>query len=364
LWPAAAEFGPSARRSALLGHIDHLCGRGSVVEAHLLEAWQAHDPDIEPLVGAAAATSLAHYLCTLRRDEEAVTWGERAVAASAGDPALGLQALTVVALSLTLAGRGEEGLARLPSLPAVPAEAPLELTDGLIMRGMCRLFTDDAAGAVADLSVGLSRLRAGVSVRYPGYCMAYLAEAEYRLGAWDDALLHAGLAVSLAQDTDWTWALAYAHAYAAVVPIARGDWELAAAHVEAARVAASGAGTAVRAAAWASAELATARGDLEGVLSASTVRALGRQEAFGLPGSADWRPLEVDALIALGRLADAEEALAELDAVVPARGLRSASMTAARLRGNQACARGDMTGAGEAFAVAWQRAEGRKRPVR
>ena len=33
--------------------------RGPVVEAHLLEAWQAHDPDAEPQVGAAAATSLS-----------------------------------------------------------------------------------------------------------------------------------------------------------------------------------------------------------------------------------------------------------------------------------------------------------------
>src|ERR1700722_17319692 len=98
LWPAAARFGPSARRSGLLGHLDILSGRGSVVEAHLLEAWQAHDPDTEPLVGAAAATSLAAYLCTVRRVAEALSWGERAVAASAGDPAARLRALTVVAV--------------------------------------------------------------------------------------------------------------------------------------------------------------------------------------------------------------------------------------------------------------------------
>jgi DNA-binding CsgD family transcriptional regulator len=363
LWPAAAQLEPSARRSALLGHLDLLGGGGSIVEAHLLEAWQAHNPDTEPLVGAAAATSLAHYLCTRRRVEEAITWSERAVAASAGDPAVRLQALTMMALSLTLAGRGEEGLARLAGLPAVAAEVPLELTDGLIMRGMCRLFTDDATGAVSDLSVSLARLRGGVSVHFPGYCMACLAEAEYRLGAWDDALLHAELAVSLAHDTDRTWALAYAHAYAAVVPVARGDWQLAGAHVEASRAAAVGAGTAVRAAAWAGAELATARGDLEAVLSAtSAVRALGRLAAFGLPGWTDWRPLEVDALIGLGRLDDAEAALEEMDAAIPAPGRGSASMTAARLRGNLAVARGDLAGAGESFAVALQLAKGLSLP--
>jgi len=105
----------------LQGHLDLLCARGAVVEAHLLEAWQAHNPDTEPLVGADAATSLASYLCTVRRLEEALAWGERAVAASAGDPAARLQALNVVALSLTLAGRAPEGLARLSELPAAAA---------------------------------------------------------------------------------------------------------------------------------------------------------------------------------------------------------------------------------------------------
>ena len=362
LWPQVAQLGPSARRSALLGHLDLLCARGSVVEAHLLEAWQAHNPDTEPLVGAAAATSLAAYLCTLRRVEEALMWGERAVAASAGDPAARLQALIVVALSLTLAGRGPEGLARLGELPPVAAEVPLELTDGLVMRGMCRLFTDDLTGALGDLSVGMTRLRAGVSSHDPGHCLVYLSDAEYRLGAWDDALIHSALAVSLAHDADRTWDLAFVHGYAALVPAARGDWQLADAHVEASQAAARafGTGTGVTTAAMAGAELALARGDLEGVLSATAAaRALGRAEVAGV---ADWRPLEAEALIGLGHADDAGAALEELDAAIPACGLASASMTAARLRGDLAVLRGDLAGAEESFAAAWQLARGLSLP--
>src|SRR6202034_3792979 len=93
LWPQVARLGPSARRSALRGRLDLLCGRGAVVEAHLLEAWQAHNPDTEPLVGAAAATSLSAYLSTAGRMEEAITWGERAVQASGEDLSVRLQAL-------------------------------------------------------------------------------------------------------------------------------------------------------------------------------------------------------------------------------------------------------------------------------
>jgi DNA-binding CsgD family transcriptional regulator/tetratricopeptide (TPR) repeat protein len=359
LWPAVAQLGPSARRSALLGQLDLFCGRGPVTEAHLIEAWQAHNPDIEPLVGAAAATSLSAYLSTIGRFEEAITWGERAVAASAGDPAARLQALGPIALTLTLAGRGPEGLARLDVLPAVPVEVPLEHTGALVIRGRCRLITDDPAGAMSDLSVCVARLRAGVSLRYPGQCLVFLADAEHRVGAWDDALIHAGLAVSLAQDNGRTWALAFAHAHAAIVPAARGDWQLAAAHVEASWAAASGAGIPVTYAAWAAAELAQAQGDPQAVLSAiSVVHALGRDEIFGLPGWADWRPLEIDALIGLRRQDQAVAALAEFDAAIPAFGLASASMTAARLRGNLAVLRDDLAGAGESFAAAWQLAEG------
>ena len=262
LWPQVAQLGPSARRSALLGHLDLLCGRGPVVEAHLLEAWQAHNPDTEPLVGAAAATSLAAYLCTLRRVEEAICLGRAGRRrqrrgpgrAPAGPDHGGLEP--------------DPGRAR-PRRPGpagraarAAAEVPLELTDGLVMRGMCRLFTDDMTGAMGDLSVGVARLRAGVSSRDPGHCLVYLSDAEYRLGAWDDALIHSELAVSLAHDSDRTWDSAFVHGYAALVPAARGDWQLAGAHVEASRAAARafGTGTGVTTAAMAGAELALARG--------------------------------------------------------------------------------------------------------
>jgi DNA-binding CsgD family transcriptional regulator len=364
LWPQAAQFGASARRSALLGHLDLLCARGSVVEAHLLEAWQAHDPATEPLVGADAATWLAAYLCTVRRVEEALSWSERAVAASAGDPAARLQALIMTAQSLTLAGRGPEGLARLGGLPAAAAEVPLAATDGLVARGICRLFTDDMTGAMADLSEGAARQRAGVSSHDPGMALVYLSDAEYRLGAWDDALMHSALAVSLAHDADRTWDFALVHGFAARVPAARGDWQLAGAHVEASRAAGRAFGIGTTTAAMAGAVLALARGDLEGVLSATApARALGG--ALGgaeVPSVADWRPLEAEALIGLGRVDDAGAALAELDAAIPAFGLPSASMTAARLHGNLAVLRGDLAGAEESFAAAWQLARGLSLP--
>ena len=105
------------------------------------------------------------------RIPEAIEWGERAAAAGAVPAAVRHQALGVLAIALFAAGRGPEGLARLAFLPAAPAEVPREDTDTLALRGMARVWAEDLAGAVADLSTAAARLRAGVPLRTASHCL-------------------------------------------------------------------------------------------------------------------------------------------------------------------------------------------------
>jgi len=63
----------------------------------------------------------------------------------------------------------------------------------------------------------------------------------------------------------------------------------------------------------------------------------------------NWRAIEADALIGLGRLDDAETALSEFEDAIPAAGLASAALALARCRGNLAVARGSATRAEAAF---------------
>ena len=243
---------------------------------------------------------------------------------------------------------------------------PREDTDTLVLRGMARVLAEDLAGAIADLSAAAARLRAGVPLRNASQCLSYLAGAEYRLGSWDDALVHAELAVSLAQDADRVWDLSLVHSVAAVVRALRGDWEVASAHVRMATEAAQAIGTAaaITAAAIARAFLAMARGDLEGVAdAAAAVRAAGRVQFVSLLGRYDWRSLEIDALIGLSRLDQAETALVELEAVLSPAGPPSAVVAAARLRGDLAAAAGHQGAAAEAFETAWRRARGLRAPL-
>ena len=178
-------------------------------------------------------------------------------------------------------------------------------------------------------------------------------------------MVHAELAVSLAHDADRVLDLGLVHGVAALVPAARGDWELAGAHVRMATEAAQafGAPVAIIAAATARAFLATARGDLEGVTdAAAAVRATGIAE-YGLISRDDWRSLEIAALIGQGRLGQAETALTELEAALSPAGPPAALVAAARLRGDLAVAAGHQAAAAEAFQTAWRRAQGLRVPL-
>lgn len=363
--PRAAAAALASRRSAVLGQLDLLAARPASAEALFADAWQAHDPALEPQTGAQAATGLLACSLISGRLREAVTWGERAVGAAGADLAHRQHALCALALALAYGQRGRDGLGRLDSGPACGAEVPLSQTDVLVARGMVRVILEDLEAAVADLSAAAGRLRSGAPVRHACLCLGYLAEAEYRLGSWDDASRHAAQAVTLARQSGRAADFSFVHGFAALVPAGRGDWDIATAHVDAAGAAARTAGSGMGIAAWAAARasLAAARGDHAEVLrAADAVRRTGRACAFGNLGVHDWRPLEVDALTALGRLDDAGTVLAEIEASVSASSPASARITAARLHGTLAAAAGDPARSAMAFEEAWEFARGIDRP--
>jgi DNA-binding SARP family transcriptional activator len=333
---------PCARRSWLLGTLDFFTGQVAAAEARLTDAWRTHEPDRDAGVGCAAATRLTMLCVFAGRIGEAVEWGERAVA-SAPTTAAHRTALGMLAVSLCFAGRMDKAVSRLAVFDDAAADVALEETDALVLRGIVRSLADDMPGAAADLSFAAGRLRAGVPLRSASWCLLAMASAEYRSGAWDDAVLNAEMAVSLASDADRIWELGFAHGLAAVVPAHRGEWDTAAAHVRLAQEAAQVAGHtgAVAAASAAQEYLAMSQGDLEGVLvAAAATRASVNSPFYSLAAGYDWRLLELEALIRLGRLSRAETVLAELEANLSLYGPRSARAAVARLRAELALAAG------------------------
>lgn len=333
----------SARRAALAGLLGVYTGLPSA-EDRLLTAWQEHDPDSEREIGARAATSLTNWMVISGRSEEALRWGDRAVERAGSDSALRSMAQTAQAYAFASAGRSTEGLEVLAFLADSGNEVPVSETDALIMRGMLKLYLDDLTGAISDLGIAAARLRNGLPATYPGPCLSHLSDAHFRHGDWDSAVTHAQLATSLAQDADRPLDLARAHARAAQVLSFQGLWSGAQEHVRAARMAAERfpRTLTLAQAATAGASFASARDDLSGVLSAiEPMRAPGLISVGGLPGIFNWRALEADALIGLGRLGEAQSALDEFEAAIPPGGLASAGLALARCRGNLAVAIGD-----------------------
>ncbi len=342
----------SARRDALLGLLGVYTGSPNT-EERLVAAWSAHNPDSEPSIGARAATSLANWMVISGRPEEGVIWAERAVAGTVPDSALWAMAKTAHAYSLGKAGQVAEGLTVLDFLPPSANDVPRTEIDALIMRGMLKVYIDDLSAAIADLGAAAARLRSGVPATYPVPCLSHLSEAYFRRGDWDSALTYARLATSLAQDADRPLDLARAHARSAQVLAGRGQWTAAAERVAAVRQATARFPVvlAVATCAVAGVALASARGDLVGILAATEpVRASNRLGVGGLPGVFNWRSSEIDALIGLGRLGEAEVALRQFEQAMPEPNPQSASLALARCQGNLAAATGDPSGADAAFA--------------
>lgn len=365
LCSVVAKLDPTARRANLMGFLDLLNGKGIAAVSHLRQAWDMHDPLTEPLVGADAATQLALCYCMAGSLTQGIEWSQRAIRASGDDDPSGRHGRFVMALALAVSGRGPEGLGQFAFLPALANEVPVSLTEALSVRGQCKLMAGDTPGALEDLSAVLGRQRAGVPNRYAVQCLAFLAGAEYRLGHWDAASVHAEMAVTLAHDTECAWDYGFVHAYAALVPAARGNFGVAQAHVEESRAAAEGFGleAALAATVMAEASLASARGDLTGVVRTTKgLRAVGHTEALGFCGWYNWRTLEADALIGLGLLDDAQVAIDELESSPGVSALASAHLSLGLLRGRLAGARGDLAGAEGAFADAWSIAHGLTAP--
>lgn len=338
-----------AVRGYALGHLAMVRGQVEEARAHLVTAWErAGTP--ESGLAARAAQQLAMLCLVSAEGRQATRWAERARNSPGYRFSIDYNRYTLLT-GLGISGQIDAALAATTDLPS-PSAASIAELDALLGRGVLRLCSDDLAGGLADLS-GAVAACAERSVPYRMLSMAMLGQAEYRAGRWDDAGLHTETAASVADDADQRWLSPVCHALAALVPAARGDWEPAEAHVEAAL---AGRSTSVEAVASlahvcsAAAHLAAARGD-----HARTVEALEPLVAVKVhdvvyePGVVQWLDLLIDALVALGEMERAETQLAGMERLAGRRGRSSALAAAARCRGGLHAARHENDLADAAF---------------
>ncbi len=256
-------FRTTGWRSYILARLALVAGRLAETEVLLRDAWQRCDPATDPALGARIAGQLAG-LCTLQlRGQDAADWADLALRLAPEQTATDL-VHDVLLVGRGISGHADTALAAVATLPD-PAVASVAELDTLLGRGLLRTWTDDLAGARQDLA-GVLAAAHDQSVAFRLLAAAMLGQAEYRLGCWDDAVVHCDLAVSIAADADQTWFGPFYHAMACLVRAARGQWELATAHAEAAQLGAvPGYLAYIGYAATATAHLARARGQPEAV---------------------------------------------------------------------------------------------------
>ena len=355
--PAAARVlascqASSARRDALTGLLGVFTGSPTGRESLAGGLARPTTATTEREIGARAATSLANWMVISGRPDQALTWADRAVGGTVAGSALRAMARTAQAYAFAAAGRSPEGLAAARTFcPPRGTKCATSETDALIMRGMLRVYVDDLPGAIADLGVAAARLRTGLPSTYPGPCLAHLSDAHFRRGDWDAAVTYAQLATSLAQDGDRP-----AGPGPGTRPGRPGPglpWPVVCR--PSSRERGPGRGRAVPAGGrrwpprrWRAPRLPRREATWPSVLVATEpVRATGLLGVGGRPGIFNWRAIEADALIGLGRLDEAESALGEFEAAIPAAGLASAALALARCRGNLAVAAGAAARGGE-----------------
>ncbi|HEV2069924.1 MAG TPA: LuxR C-terminal-related transcriptional regulator, partial [Acidimicrobiales bacterium] len=339
-------FTDAARSRYLLGQLAALSGRPDEAERLLTAAWEGC-PENDRMLAAKIAEELARVTMACLRAEDAITWAERALAAAEGTP-VAYRPLPYLSLAFACVGRVTEAVDAVAAVPE-PGEANAELESFLLARTFARIYS----GAIGEASDDAARLvttacRSGHLFPHT-VGLAMLSLTEYRIGAWDDAIMHAELGASLADDAEFRLSLSSLHAVATWPLAGRGEWDSAEGHVQAAADTANTLFTMAMAKS-AEAAVAGARGQHQRVIDAVTcLRAMGA--AVEEDDLWPWHELYVGALIGMDRLEEADAELERFEAVAAARS-PSAMAKASRLRGTLEMARGRNEEAGAAFARA------------
>ncbi len=322
-------FAPGPLLDAVLAYVAIGAGRRGEAEERLERAWRLVDPGVDAALAGRIAERTAFVSIIRLRAGDAVEWAQRA-GALAGEEAGRARAAGWRALGLHWSGRRD---AAYEALAGAPAGAH---------RGSLLLADDDLAGARAALQGETARPVPSRSLIVAARALASHARVEFAAGRWDDAALLAHRAQVLAAEAADVAAQAPAGWAAALVPAARGDAADCAALAGELAALPAVFENHVAEVALGRAELAAAQGRPDEVVRLlGPLAQLGHRDAVDHPGHWPWAAPYADALVALGRLAEADAVAGAHEAIAARHGLGSAIARIARVRGRLEAARGD-----------------------
>ena len=348
-----AGFAAGPRRSSILGQLAEFEGHIDEAAALFGEAWDHCDPAADPVLAAIIAHRNAYHALRSLRDEDVVVWCRRALSLAPGDP-LTIGWTATLALSLWRLGQPEQAYRTLEDAKTGNERADLHLRG---QRGWLRFASGELEAARADLETAAAgELRMG-SLLFSSIRLTVLSHLQYVTGEWSDAVVSAERAMALASDAEHPHS-AFVWWAAIAVPAARGDWAAADAYARMAAAEPIEATDRTVPLGMTRALVATARGDAEAVLAAlEPVAALSPNPGIDEPGFWPWHHLYGDALVAVGRAADADAFLRPHEALAAERGRAAPIAKLARVRGRAEATLGRREQATAAFKHALEQIE-------
>ncbi len=360
-----ASYPADPLRDVVLGSLAIAAENPSGAEQLLTRAWsqiEASPTTTDPEVRAVAALMRAIH-CYGRLDAAGtVSWSERAIAAiehdpkdSGSDTSIYPATVTYLAHGLGYAGRSGESRA------VARAGEHGDVADGIgplwlnprSADGVLHLIDDDFDSAAAVLRAVSDTASAMGILNTAAFSLAYLARTEWMTGEWDSAQVHADRAVAINLESDFGFLRSAVVGIAVLVPAARGDWATAEQYLRLMPRSEVRYERSIVALGMARARMAEAQGRPDKVIDAlDLVRHFPEREAVDEPGFWAWPNLYADALVALGRIDEADRLLVPHERLAAERGRVTPRARLARSRGRIEAAAGRFGAAQAAFDIA------------
>jgi DNA-binding CsgD family transcriptional regulator/tetratricopeptide (TPR) repeat protein len=312
------------QRSLVLGMLAWEQGDSARAERWLIEAAGLDGGRTDDPMALAALTQLGALYCTHGRGLQAIEAARLALSLQPGDAESERAAWSALAIGEATAHGAPAGLDRLGErLPRSADAVAAEDADLLIVRGTLGFYAGRIKAASADLRVAIRLARQGAAAAELPRAHMQLAQVLLSLGEWDDAMIHADVALSLVSDQQRVWMEAQAHAALGRLFAGRGQWALATEQVAAASRAAASLGTAEAVFTARIAEATLGRAADEPVRVVSALGPLvGDDRAIPMATSLAWWPTLITALIDCKHLDQASTHIVRLERAADERGLR------------------------------------------
>lgn len=347
--PAVESFPASPLRDAVLGYLSILLGRPAETEMLLDRAWRECAPEQDPETAAQICQRRVLHSMARWNGPELVAWAQRAIELAPGDDPAAVESEAIMGLGLAADGRERE--AERTYEEVLTRVGPGAQSQRVQMgKGWLDLAMDDHMTARRELHGAVpTEYRMG-STRISLWAQAWLARADFALGAWDEAVRTVHRAAAQVERSGLDLVRPLVHWTGAQIQALRGNWDAVHEHLQQASATTHDYEVMLIPSCLARAQCAEAQADYDTVLRAlEPLVQLRPRNGIDEPGFWPWHDVYANALVVTNRVEEADAFLRPHEELAAERRHRSTSARLGYVRGRIIGATGDLEAAKECF---------------